>query len=99
MQNEFYAVAFRKKIYESIEELEKDAINWLHEYNENRTHSGKYYYGKTPMQTFEDAKQLAYDKMIGRGKILAQEQKKDPGMDSSQSKELQTSEGGMCQVK
>jgi hypothetical protein len=29
---------------------------WLKEYNEERTHSGKYCFGKTPMQTFLDAK-------------------------------------------
>jgi len=34
-------------------------------YNEVRTHSGKYCYGKTPMQTFLDSLHLAKDKMIG----------------------------------
>lgn len=64
MQNEFYHVAFRKKVYDNLEELQKDADEWIKEYNEERTHSGKHCYGKTPMQTFLDAKHLALEKML-----------------------------------
>ncbi|MDR0400607.1 MAG: IS481 family transposase, partial [Treponema sp.] len=35
------------------------------QYNEERTHSGKYCYGKTPMQTFMDSIPLAGEKLIG----------------------------------
>jgi len=63
--NEFYQVAFRTKLYNSIEELQKDLDEWLNEYNERRTHSGRYCYGKTPMQTFLDALPLTREKMIG----------------------------------
>jgi transposase InsO family protein len=66
IQNEFYAVAFRKKIYHSIAELQEDVDRWLQEYNEERTHSGKYCFGKTPMQTFLEAKHLADEKMLDR---------------------------------
>jgi transposase InsO family protein len=66
IQNEFYAVAFRKKIYHSIAELQEDVDRWLQEYNEERTHSGKYCFGKTPMQTFREAKHLADEKMLDR---------------------------------
>lgn len=52
MQNEFYAIAFRKKIYTSIEQLQADLDVWMNHYNTERTHSGKYCFGKTPMQTF-----------------------------------------------
>jgi hypothetical protein len=38
---------------------------WLAEYNERRTHQGRYCFGKTPMQTFFDAPQLARDKQLG----------------------------------
>jgi transposase InsO family protein len=62
MKNEFYDTALRKKIYNSLEELQKDADIWLIYYNNNRPHSGKYYYGKTPMQTFVDAKHIAVEK-------------------------------------
>ena len=52
VQNEFYAIAFRKKIYTTIEQLQKDLDTWMNSYNTERTHSGKYCFGKTPMQTF-----------------------------------------------
>jgi len=63
--NEFYQVAFRTKVYTSLEELQGDLDEWLKEYNEWRTHSGRYCYGKTPMQTFLDALPMTRDKMIG----------------------------------
>jgi len=64
MLDEFYRVAFRKKLYESLEQLQMDADQWIEQYNEERTHSGKYCYGKTPMETFQSAKHLAEEKMI-----------------------------------
>jgi len=63
--NEFYQVAFRKKVYQSLEELQADADEWVRQYNEDRPHSGKYCYGKTPMQTFLDSLHIAKEKMIG----------------------------------
>jgi len=62
--DEFYKISFRKKIYRTIEELQTDLDKWMKEYNEERTHSGKYCYGKTPMKTFLDSKQIAQEKMI-----------------------------------
>lgn len=62
--NEFYQVAFRKKLYRSIEELQTDVDQWIDYYNNERPHSGKYCFGKTPMQTFLDSIQLAKDKVI-----------------------------------
>jgi transposase InsO family protein len=64
MQDEFYSIAFRKKIYKSIEELQADVDQWMEDYNNERTHSGKYCFGKTPMQTFLDTKKLAQDKQL-----------------------------------
>lgn len=64
MQEEFYAVAFRKKIYESLVQLQADLDAWLQEYNCQRTHSGKYCYGRTPMQTFVESLPLAKEKML-----------------------------------
>jgi len=66
MQDEFYAIAFRKKIYHSLDEIQKDADRWIEEYNTERTHSGKYCFGKTPWQTFLDSKYLADEKMLDR---------------------------------
>ena len=50
MLDEFYRVAFRKKVYSSIEELQVDVDVWLREYNEERTHTGKY--GTVNLNTF-----------------------------------------------
>ena len=66
IQDEFYAVAFRKKIYNSLEQIQKDADEWLEEYTKERTHTGKYCFGKTPWQTFLDSKHLAEEKMLDR---------------------------------
>jgi len=62
--NEFYRVAFRKKLYTSLEELQADLDAWLLAYNEQRPHQGRWCYGKTPMQTFLDTVPLAKEKMI-----------------------------------
>lgn len=62
VQDEFYAIAFRKKMYQSIEELQSDLERWMHYYNHERTHSGKHCYGKTPIETFTDSKKLAKEK-------------------------------------
>jgi transposase InsO family protein len=63
--NEFYQIAFRKKIYSSLEELQQDVDIWVKQYNEERPHSGKNCYGKTPMQTFRDSLHIAREKLIG----------------------------------
>jgi transposase InsO family protein len=62
--NEFYRVAFRKKIYGSLAELQADLDTWIQSYNEERSHQGRWCFGKTPMQTFLDAVPLAQEKMI-----------------------------------
>jgi transposase InsO family protein len=62
MKTEFYDTAMRKKIYTSLDELQKDLDSWLYYYNHERSHSGKYCYVKTPMQTFVESKQLALEK-------------------------------------
>ena len=35
-------------------------------YNGERTHAGKYCYGKTPLQMFIESATLAYDKQLDR---------------------------------
>lgn len=66
MKHEFYDIAFRKKIYRTVEELQVDVNQWLKKYNELRPHSGPRCYGKTPLQTFIDAKKLAQDVMLDK---------------------------------
>jgi transposase InsO family protein len=62
--DEFYRVAFRKKIYRTIDELQADLDLWLAEYNERRPHQGRWCFGKTPMQTFLDTIPLAKEKIM-----------------------------------
>jgi transposase InsO family protein len=63
MLNEFYQVAFRKKIYQSLDELQKDVDTWINHYNNERTHQGKLCCGRTPMQTFLDGKSIWTEKV------------------------------------
>ncbi len=62
--DEFYRVAFRKKVYRSIAELQADLDQCIRSYNEERPHQGRWCFGKTPMQTFVDAIPLAREKEI-----------------------------------
>ena len=58
VQNEFYKVAFRKKIYKTIEEIQIDLDTFMDNYNTERTNQGKHCQGRTPMQTFQDGRTL-----------------------------------------
>ena len=62
---EFYQVAFRKKLYGSLADLQQDLDAWLATYNEDRTHQGKMCCGRTPQETFNDGIRIAKEKMIG----------------------------------
>jgi transposase InsO family protein len=64
MGEEFYQLAFRKKVYTSLEQLQADIDEWLEFYNRERPHSGRYCYGKTPLATFRDSKHLADQKQL-----------------------------------
>jgi transposase InsO family protein len=57
----------RKKLYRSLEELQVDLDAWLEGYNRERPHSGRYCYGKTPWETFQQSKHLALAKDLSRG--------------------------------
>ena len=62
--DEFYSIAFRKKIYLTLEELQEDLDNWLVKYNNRRPHQGKRCQGRTPMETFLENLPLAKEKML-----------------------------------
>ena len=62
--NEFYRVTFRKKLYQTLEELQVALDTWMHDYNTQRTHQGRWCYGKTPMQTWIDSLPMAKEKML-----------------------------------
>jgi transposase InsO family protein len=68
IQEEFYKVAFRKKLYSSIEEIQTDLDEFMHWYNAERTNQGKYCKGRTPMETFTAGidlyRQFVYDEEV-----------------------------------
>ena len=51
---EFHQVAFRTKIYTSLEELDQDLQQYILRYNTKRTHHGKRTQGKMPVQLFQE---------------------------------------------
>lgn len=71
MQDEFYAVAFRRKLYGDLPSLQTDLDEWITHYNEERPHSGRYCFGKTPMQTFIESLNLAIEKMLNEASTAA----------------------------
>jgi len=54
IEDEFYRVAFRRKYYRSLEEIQTDLDVFMSSYNNERTNQGRYCQGRTPMQTFTD---------------------------------------------
>jgi transposase InsO family protein len=63
---EFYQVTFRKKLYQTIEELQVDLDAWMGKYNERRTHQGKRCLGRTPLETFRDGINIWKEKQLGQ---------------------------------
>ena len=68
LQN-FYQVAFRKKIYRDLNSLQNDLDDWLNHYNNERTHQGKMCCGRTPMTTFNDGLSICQEKVLGLNDI------------------------------
>jgi hypothetical protein len=58
IKDEFYEVAFMKKLYRTIEEIQTDLDEFMRYYNEDRTNQGRYCQGRTPLQTFLDGLEL-----------------------------------------
>jgi transposase InsO family protein len=67
IQDEFYQVAFRKRLYGTIEEIQADLDAFMDYYNQQRTNQGRYCQGRTPFQTFLDGlemyQQYVYEKL------------------------------------
>lgn len=61
---EFYQPALRRRIYNTLEELQVDLDEWLDVYNNERTHQGKKCCGRTPMQTLLDGKTIWKEKFV-----------------------------------
>lgn len=56
-------------IYATLEELQADLGDWIRKYNEDLPHSGRYCYGKTPMQNFQDSLPLVKEKMLNNTQL------------------------------
>ena len=54
--DEFFRSCFRQKLYESVEALQSDLDEWLHQYNYERPHRGYRNMGRRPFETIEMGK-------------------------------------------
>lgn len=61
---EFYQVTFRKRVYQSIDQLQADLDVWLEHYNKDRTHQGKMCCGRTPFDTMIEGKKIWKEKFV-----------------------------------
>lgn len=52
IEREFYSIAFRKKLYTNLGELQSDLDGFMDNYNKERTNQGKRCQGRTPYETF-----------------------------------------------
>ncbi|TCW61871.1 integrase core domain-containing protein [Treponema sp. J25] len=51
--DEFFRIVFRQKLYESVESLQEDLDQWLHEYTYERPHLGYRNQGRRPWETID----------------------------------------------
>ena len=63
---EVYQITFRKNLYSTLAELQKDLDDWLNYYNNQRTHQGKMCCGRTPMDTLLDGKAIWLEKNLNQ---------------------------------
>lgn len=61
--DEFYKVAFRKKLYKTLDEIQVDLDEFMNWYNHERTNQGRYCQGRTPMETFNAGIEL-YERYV-----------------------------------
>lgn len=64
IQEEFYKVAFRKKLYSTMEDIQADLDDFMATYNHDRTNQGKYCQGRTPFETFLDGLSIYHEKVF-----------------------------------
>ncbi len=64
LKEEFFAVAFRKTFYESVDQLQADLDRYVEFYNRERAHQGYRTQGRTPYQAFlEGVNQMSQDRV------------------------------------
>ena len=64
IKNEFYEVAFRRKLYTTLSEIQADLDVFMETYNKERTNQGKRCQGKTPYETFTQGLNLYHDMVV-----------------------------------
>jgi transposase InsO family protein len=69
IQEEFYAVAFRKTLYTSLAQIQSDLDAFMDRYNRDRTNQGRHCRGRTPMETFTDGIAL-YKKFVHKEELM-----------------------------
>ena len=72
IQDEFYAVAFRKTLYTSIEQIQADLDAYIETYNTKRTNQGKRCLGRTPKQTWDDGYEFYKKYVIDKTEVTVE---------------------------
>jgi hypothetical protein len=72
IQEEFYAVAFRKTLYTSIDQMQADLDVFMAYYNNDRTNQGKRCQGRTPKQTWDDGYELYKKYVIEKTEVTSE---------------------------
>ncbi len=72
IEDEFYGVAFRKKLYKSLEEIQADLDQFIDFYNNERTNQGRYCQGRTSIETLIDGLEM-YRKYVFENTIEGME--------------------------
>jgi Integrase core domain len=67
IQKEFYAVSFRKKLYDSLTALQKDLDEWMVYYNNERAAIGGFRYIPKTRNTYYPSGQNDHDLEIKKG--------------------------------
>ena len=66
IQNEFYASAFRRKLYHSLEQLQADVDEWVESYNAERTHTRQVLLRQDSAADVHRERDASYDKQLDR---------------------------------
>jgi len=53
-----------KTLYSTMRDLQNNLEEWINYYNNERTHQGKMYCGRTPMETLLDGKSIWVEKNL-----------------------------------
>lgn len=82
IHEEFYKVAFRKKIYTTLDMLQEDLDKFMNYYNKDRTNQGRHCQGKTPYETLEQGYKL-FERYVMDGEPLPEKEKEADASSSS----------------